>query len=122
MSKIRPKVSVGLPVYNGEKYLPQAIKSLLAQTFAEFELIICDNASTDRTQEISRTFTKRDQRIRYHRNPNNLGAAANFNLSFRLSSGEYFKWAADDLCAPEFLASLTPTGIKAAYRRFYQAL
>ena len=105
MSYIHPRVSIGLPVYNGEQYLSAAFESLLAQTFQDFEIIICDNASTDGTEAICRSFASRDRRIRYCCNPHNVGASANFNRTFELASGEYFKWAAhDDLCAPEFLA------------------
>jgi glycosyltransferase involved in cell wall biosynthesis len=91
-----PRVSVGLPVYNGEKYLPNALTGLLQQTFGDFELIISDNASTDATQEICREFAARDKRIRYHRNETNIGLAANHNRAFMLSHGEFFKWAAHD--------------------------
>ena len=98
------RVSIGLPVFNGENYLEEALDSILAQTHSDFELIISDNASTDRTEEICRAYTARDERIRYFRNGTNLGAAKNFNRVFELSSGEYFKWAAhDDLCTPEYL-------------------
>jgi glycosyltransferase involved in cell wall biosynthesis len=91
-------------VYNGERYLAQTLESLLSQTYTDFELIISDNASTDSTEAICRTYAARDDRIRYLRNRNNLGAAANYNRVFELSSAEYFKWAAaDDLCAPQFL-------------------
>jgi len=104
MSADKPRVSVGLPVFNGEDYLEQALDSILAQTYSDFELIISDNASTDRTEEICRAYAAKDERIRYFRNETNLGAAKNFNRVFELSSGEYFKWAAhDDLCAPEYL-------------------
>jgi glycosyltransferase involved in cell wall biosynthesis len=100
-----PRISIVIPVYNGEKYLPGAISSILAQTFRGFELIISDNASTDRTAAICREFAARDARIRYHRQSYNLGAAANFNRSFGLASSEYFKWAAhDDLLQPQYLA------------------
>jgi glycosyltransferase involved in cell wall biosynthesis len=96
---------MGLPVYNGGRYVAETLDSLLAQTFNDFELIICDNASTDRTEEICRHYAARDSRIRYVRNPNNLGAAGNYRLGFELSSGEYFRWnPSDDLCAPQFLA------------------
>lgn len=99
-----PRVSVGLPVFNGDNYLEEAIKSILSQTFEDFELIISDNASTDRTREICLTYADQDKRISYHNNTENRGAAWNFNHVFELSSGEYFKWAAhDDICAPTFL-------------------
>lgn len=105
MSNNQPRLSIGLPVYNGEKFIRAALDSLLAQTFTDFELIISDNASTDKTEEICRTYTAQDQRIRYYRNDKNIGCARNFNRVFDLSVGEYFKWAAhDDLHAPDFLA------------------
>jgi glycosyltransferase involved in cell wall biosynthesis len=104
MEKNKHMVSIGLPVFNGEKYIKDALDSILAQTYSNFELIISDNASTDRTREICRDYEFQDGRIRYYRNENNLGAAVNFNRVFQLSSGEYFKWAAhDDLIAPDFL-------------------
>lgn len=99
-----PRVSVGIPVYNGARFLSRAIESLLAQDYEDFELIISDNASTDRTQEICEEYRARDTRIRYLRNPTNIGAAKNFNRVFGEARGEYFKWAAhDDWCAPTFL-------------------
>lgn len=102
---IRPVLSIGLPVYNGENYLREAIDSLLSQTFDDFELIISDNASTDRTSEICQYFMGKDKRIRYFRSETNLGMHKNWNRVFELSSGKYFKWAAhDDLYAPQFLA------------------
>jgi hypothetical protein len=100
-----PRVSIGLPVYNGEEYLAEAIESHLAQTFTDFELIISDNASTDGTQGICESFVARDPRVRYERAAQNCGASANFNRAFELARGEYFKWAAhDDICAADFLA------------------
>jgi glycosyltransferase involved in cell wall biosynthesis len=105
MSSKSPLVSIGLPVYNAEKYLNEAINSILLQTYTNFELIISDNASTDRTQEICLTYSKKDPRIKYFRNDRNLGASPNFNRTFMLSSGEYFKWAPyDDLIEPDFLS------------------
>lgn len=99
-----PRVSIGLPVYNGEAYLSQALDSLLNQTFTDFELIVSDNASTDRTSEICLDYAARDPRIIYLRNSENLGAARNYNLLVHAARGEYFKWqAADDGCAPQFL-------------------
>jgi glycosyltransferase involved in cell wall biosynthesis len=102
---IKPRVSIGLPVFNGEKYLDQAIVSLLNQTYANFELIISDNASTDRTQEICMAYAAIEPRIRYFRNEVNIGAAPNFNRVFILSESEYFKWAPyDDMIDPDFLS------------------
>lgn len=101
-----PKVSIGLPVYNGEDFLKEALDSILSQTFKDFELVISDNASTDKTEEICLEYAAKDQRIRYYRNNQNLGAAWNYNRVFKLSNGKYFKWAAhDDICAPTFIAS-----------------
>jgi glycosyltransferase involved in cell wall biosynthesis len=100
-----PLVSVGVPVYNGEAYLEDAIRSVLAQTLDDFELILCDNASSDRTAEICRDYADRDPRVHYHRNARNLGAAANYNLAYSHARGRYFKWLAhDDRMLPSFLA------------------
>lgn len=96
MNAYRPRVSIGLPVYNGENFLSEALDSLLSQTFRDFELIISDNASTDRTAEICRAYAKRDGRIRYYRNGQNLGASRNYTEAFERATGEYFKWAAHD--------------------------
>lgn len=95
-----PTISVALPVYNGERYLGAAIESVLAQTRADFELVICDNASTDGSDAIARGYAARDPRIRCFRNDKNIGAARNFCRAFELSGGRYFRWlAADDLMA-----------------------
>jgi glycosyltransferase involved in cell wall biosynthesis len=100
-----PRVSIGMPVYNGERFLRPAIESVLAQTYTDFELIISDNASTDATPDICRAYAARDRRIRYARNATNIGAARNFNRVFQLSAGEYYKLAnADDTCAPTLVA------------------
>ncbi len=88
-----PLVSIGLPLYNEEKHLHGVLDSLLAQTYAGIEVVISDNASTDATGEICREYASRDARIRYHRQPNNLGSSANFNRTLELSRGEYFHWA-----------------------------
>jgi glycosyltransferase involved in cell wall biosynthesis len=104
MTENNPKVSVGLAVFNGEKYLREAIDSILAQTFTDFELIISDNASTDRTAKICREYAIKDSRLRYYRNSVNIGGVNNENRTFDLSRGKYFHWAAhDDFFAPEFL-------------------
>lgn len=98
------KVSIGLPVFNGQRYMEETIKSLLAQTYSDFELVISDNASTDATAEIGRDYAASDPRVRYFRVEKNRGAAWNFNNAFQLARGEYFKWAADDdLHHPLFL-------------------
>lgn len=103
-----PAVSVGLPVYNGERYLAAAIESILAQTYGDFELLLCDNASTDATPEICRRYAAADPRVRYVRHPENLGAAENYNVAFRLARGRYFRWAAhDDLLEPRLLERCT---------------
>ena len=104
MSEAGPTVSVGLPVFNGSDFLPQAIRSLLNQDCDSFELIISDNGSTDDTQLICREAAASDARVRYHRNETNVGAARNYNKVFHLARGRYFKWAAhDDECHPAML-------------------
>ena len=100
-----PRVSIGVAVYNGEDYLAETLDSLLGQTLTDFELIISDNASTDRTEAICRSYAAKDERIRYYRAGENRGASWNFNRVFELARGEYFKWADhDDVCDPTFVA------------------
>src|SRR3972149_7037346 len=104
MSQESPKVSVWMPVYNGERHLRNAVQSILGQTFRDIELIISDNASTDRTEAICREYASKDPRVRYYRNPKNLGAPENINSVFRRATGRYFKWAAaNDECDPRFM-------------------
>jgi Glycosyl transferase family 2 len=91
-----PSVSVGLPVYNGARYLPLALDSVLGQTYEDFELVISDNASTDETEEICRAAAARDNRVRYIRNPVNRGVAYNFSWLVGETSAPYFRWAAHD--------------------------
>ncbi len=99
-----PTISIGLPVYNGENFLVQAIESVLAQTFQDYELIISDNASTDATAAICRDYAQKSDRVCYHRSPINKGPAWNYNRVFHLARGKYFKWAAhDDVFEPTFL-------------------
>lgn len=99
-----PLISVGMPVYNGERYVGTAIASVLAQTFADFELVICDNGSTDGTEAICRDYAARDRRVRYYRNEVNVGAAGNFCRVFELSTGRYFRWlSVDDYITPAAL-------------------
>jgi hypothetical protein len=100
----RPRITIGMPVYNGEPFLPQALDSLLAQDYPHFELILSDNASTDRTEAICREYQSRDQRIRYIRHAENRGSPWNFAFVAREAQGDYFAWAAhDDLWHPSFL-------------------
>jgi glycosyltransferase involved in cell wall biosynthesis len=100
-----PKVSIGLPVYNGESQLARSLESLLSQSLGDLELIVSDNHSTDATETICRDFAARDPRMRYYRSDRNRGAAWNFNRVLELSRGRYFKWAsANDLHGPEYLA------------------
>jgi glycosyltransferase involved in cell wall biosynthesis len=92
-------------VYNGERFLREALDSLLAQTFTDFELIVRDNASSDGTGDICRAYASRDRRIRYERNATNIGVHRNCNRVFQLAVGKYFKLAAaDDVCHPELLS------------------
>jgi glycosyltransferase involved in cell wall biosynthesis len=101
---LAPLVSIGVPVYNGQRFVARTLASILAQTHRDLEVLICDNASTDETEKICRAYAERDQRIRYWRSGRNVGAAANYNRTFAQSSGRYFKWAAaDDEFAPEFI-------------------
>ena len=104
MNQERPLVSIGIPVYNGERYLENALNSILSQTFDDLELIISDNGSSDRTEEICRRYGDADPRIRYYRSEQNRGAGWNFDRVAELARGKYFKWAChDDLCALGFL-------------------
>lgn len=99
-----PQVSIGMPVYNGEDFITRALDSLLAQTYEDFEIVISDNASTDRTEEICLGYANRDSRIRYYRQPRNFGAARNYNDTVALARGRYFKWMAhDDMIHPRYL-------------------
>ena len=99
-----PRLSLGLPVYNGEGYLAQSIEALLGQTYENFELIISDNASTDGTADICRRYAKQDPRIRYYRQERNIGCAPNHNFVIQQAAGELFKAAShDDLYARDLL-------------------
>ncbi|MEM7293034.1 MAG: glycosyltransferase [Pseudomonadota bacterium] len=99
-----PLVSIGMPVYNGEEFLAESLETLLGQTYKNLEIVVSDNASTDRTAEICQDFADRDQRIKYYCAEENRGSNWNFSQAFRLSTGDYFKWAAsDDLCTSDFV-------------------
>jgi glycosyltransferase involved in cell wall biosynthesis len=99
-----PRLSIGLPVYNGENYLAGSLDSLLGQSYEDFELIISDNASTDGTAGICRRYGKQDSRIRYIRQQRNIGCALNHNFVVGQATGALFKWAShDDLYARDLL-------------------
>jgi glycosyltransferase involved in cell wall biosynthesis len=99
-----PRVSVGLPVYNGERTLAAALATLVSQTYSDFELIISDNCSTDATEAICSEYARSDMRIKYMRQRANLGAERNFQFVLEQACGEYFFWAsADDVRSPDFI-------------------
>lgn len=99
-----PLLSIGLFLYNGDRFLANAIESILNQTFRDFELIISDNCSTDRSEEICRHYAEQDSRIRYYRADRNMGAGWNLRNVYFKATGKYFKWAAhDDMIQPDFL-------------------
>lgn len=105
MNSSRPRVSIGLPVRNGARYLGEAVDSLLKQSYTDFELIISDNASTDETEAICRAYAAQDPRVRYYRSNQDVGLANNYNYLFIRARGEYFKWAAaDDVHEADYLA------------------
>lgn len=95
-NKCLVRLCIGMPVYNGEKYVSGAIETILAQTFKDFTLIISDNCSTDRTADICKKFAKSDSRIVYHRQDTNIGSLQNFKFLLHKSSAEYFMWASHD--------------------------
>jgi glycosyltransferase involved in cell wall biosynthesis len=103
----KPLVSIGMPIYNGEKHVKRALDSLLAQDYENCELVISDNASTDATLQICRQYAERDHRIRIHSQSQNLGIQKNFQTVLKLSQGEYFMWAAvDDYWQADFVRVL----------------
>lgn len=105
MNNNKPLVSIGMPVFNGERFLRKTLDSLLAQDYENFELNISDNASTDQTEDICREYVAKDNRVRYDRNETNYGVPFNFNKVLELASGKYFMWAGDhDLWHPSFIS------------------
>lgn len=99
-----PRVTIGIPVYQGERYLAQALEAACAQTFQDLEICVSDNASTDQTVAICRDWASRDPRIRLEVSDRNRGAAWNFNQVARMARGRYFKWlAVDDLIDPTYI-------------------
>lgn len=104
MSPERPMVSIGMPVYNGENFVAEALESIVGQTYENLEILVGDNASTDATEEICREFAAKDDRIRYVRHAENLGASSNHDFVFFNSGGPLFKLAAhDDVLHPAFV-------------------
>jgi len=104
MAESAPRLTIGIPVYNGAQFIDSAIDSILDQTYENFRLLISDNASTDGTEAICRAYVEKDERVRYFRNDTNIGAVRNYNRLFEISQTEYFKWAAhDDVLAPTYL-------------------
>lgn len=98
------RVGIGMPVYNGEQYIEEALNTNLSQTFDDFILVISDNASTDKTEEICRQYANQDERIYYLRNDVNLGAAKNYACCFTPTPCEYFRWSnADDIIEPTLI-------------------
>jgi glycosyltransferase involved in cell wall biosynthesis len=111
----QPCVSIGVPVFNGEPFLAAALDSILGQTYEHFELIVCDNASTDATAEICRHYAARDQRVRYYRNAQHVRVQANFHRVLELASADYFMWtAADDVRPPNAVEVLLATLVENA--------
>ncbi|WEK03788.1 MAG: glycosyltransferase family 2 protein [Candidatus Devosia phytovorans] len=100
----KPSLLIGVPVYQADAYLEEAINSLVVQSFHNWEMVIADNASTDRTSDIAKAFANRDQRIRYVRHERNVGAAANFLFLAGMATHPYFMWAAaDDRWSPDYI-------------------
>lgn len=98
-----PRVSFAIPVRNGERFLGRALESILAQDFDNFEVVVCDNASTDGTGDIVQRFAKRNHRVRYIRNEVDIGQIENFNRVYELSRGDFIRWmGADDWLDPDY--------------------
>ncbi len=105
MESVKCRLILAMPVFNGENFVEEAIRSILDQEYADFRLIVTDNASTDRTEQIVRSLAASDERIAYVRNSRNLGASRNYNLGYELSEGQYLKWCAhDDLLSRNYLS------------------
>src|SRR5690349_640632 len=99
-----PRLSIGLPVYNGERYIGYTLDSICRQTFRDFELIICDNASTDGTERLCLEYAAQDARIKYFRNASNIGANQNWYRVLDLASADYFASVAhDDIYEPDYM-------------------
>ncbi|APW36991.1 hypothetical protein RD110_07075 [Rhodoferax koreense] len=120
-----PMVSIGMPVFNGGRYIREALESLLRQSHINFELIISDNASTDNTANLCREFAARDARVRYVRQASNIGALGNFQYLLDQATGQYFMWAAcddywDDRWIETLLHVVQTGAVQAAFGRVLQ--
>src|SRR3970282_1355163 len=105
MNTAAPLVSMGMPTHNGARFIREALDSLLAQDYPNFDLFVSDNASTDGTAAILDWYAARDRRVRVVHQGHNLGAPENFNLVFQGSAGPFFMWAADDdLWEPTYIS------------------
>ena len=124
---LSPAISVLLPVYNAVKYVGIAIESVLNQSFKDFELIICEDRSTDMTWQIIELYVKKDRRIKLFRNEKNLGIAENRNKLISLASGNYIVWQdADDVSMPyrlelqyQFMEQNPDVGIVGGWLQFF---
>lgn len=104
-----PLVTFGIPVYNGEKHIGLSIEAILNQDYENVKVVVCDDGSTDGTAEACREYCKKDERVEFHGNPDNVGASSNFNRLFRKIETEYFAFLPhDDLIAPNFVSTLLP--------------
>jgi len=100
----KPFVSICIPTYNGERYLHECIKSCLAQQYDNFEIVICDDGSSDKTREIIESYKVKDGRIRFSVNEKNLGLVGNWNKCIELAKGEWIKFVfQDDYIRPDCL-------------------
>ena len=107
MTRHAPKVVIGLPVHNSERFLPETLASIAAQDYPNLEMVISDDASSDGTGDICRDFARRDARCRVERHPQRLGWIANYNSLLRYATGDYFLWVPhDDVYDPAYVGTL----------------
>lgn len=102
-----PLVTIGVPVYNGEKYLSQAIDSILAQDYLNIEIIIIDDCSQDESSNICQKYASLEPRITFLKSPTNAGMFANYRKILQIANGTYFTWVAqDDVIAPNCISTI----------------
>ena len=107
-----PNLFIGMPVYNGEKFVAEALDSIMAQTYTDWKLVISDNASTDDTQRICQHYASKDARIHYVRQETNIGAMPNFRFLLEQADTPYFMWAAADDMWKESFVEACVTGLE----------